>query len=955
MSENGALLADMISRQGLTIVNASVLCTGGPVTRRRVVQRNTEASCIDFIITSPDLDKCLLKAIIDKHQLYALTKYTTTKGIPSIKRSDHYTIIAEFKMEWKESKPHRQEIFKLRDSEGLQKFKKLTSEKDTLLKCSLAPLPLAKVFEGWYKEFNKLLPQCFKKIRVTQTPPKRTIDFQINRAMMELKELKIISSQVSSICKPVVDVEIQLCEHYLAIIQGEKCKKIIYNETRNLVENDVFNSNGAWALKKKLFPKCSDPPFAVFDKNEQLVTDSQGIIGVMKEEFAFRLRNREMNPEYEELRELKEYLCALRLQITKNSDFCKWSVLDVEKAVTKLKNNKCRDPHGHINELYKHLGKNGLESITNLLNRVKEELMIPDTLKLSNVTALYKGKGSKQNVVNLRGIFKLPIVRNILDKLIYHQERDIINQSMGQFQVGNQCKRNIRDHTFVVHAIMNEAQSNKTNIDLQFTDIKQCFDSIWLDEAINDLYDSGVISRNLNLLYEGNRSTDMCVENKYGRSDRVRLHKIVMQGSVTGGTLCSNQIAKLCHKSYNERGGYMYCGKVPVPALAMVDDVVNVTVCNTIDSIQSNVQTDEFVKKKKLESQVGEGKCQWIHVGKDKCTNTYTANGATLTECSVYKYLGDHVADDGFDTLYKKRYERAQGYSISCQAMCTEISLGFQIYSVAKLLHEAIFLNGTLCNVETWPHFTPNRLKLFEKAEQSLFRKVLKAHSKTPIECLYLELGVVPFRFHVMTRRIMFLQTLMQRDDNELTKKVLMCQKEVELNGDFYVQVKCDLEQLNISQNTLTCSKEKLKDLVMKSIHKHALSYLKNLANQHSKVRTETYNNLGGICYFYDPRFTPDLANMLFKFRTRMYNVRNNFRNKYQNSNILCPLCTVEKDTQEHLLKCTSIQKNLNTTINLQYEDIFSNDNDTLLNIAKSLKKIIELREEMVQEIDPED
>ena len=296
--------------------------------------------------------------------------------------------------------------------------------------------------------------------------------------------------------------------------------------------------------------------------------------------------------------------------------------------------------------------------------------------------------------------------------------------------------------------------------------------------------------------------------------------------------------------------------------------------------------------------------------------------------------------------------------------MCTEISLGFQIYSVAKLLHQAIFLNGTLVNMETWPHFTPDRIKLFEKAEQSLLRKVLNAHSKTPIECLYLELGVIPFRFHVMTRRIMFYQTLLLRDQDEITRKFLECQSQVKLDGDFYVQVERDFEMLNIPPNTvLSHSKETLKDLLKKNIAQQALAYLQDLAKQHSKVRNEMYTNLHGMAYFFDPRFSPDLANTLFKFRTRMYNVRNNFRNKYVNTNILCPLCTLDVDTQEHLLKCTSIQNALHTKHTPNYEDIFSHDNEILLNIARNLKVVVEVREELIQgigeeaeqEVDPED
>ena len=132
-----------------------------------------------------------------------------------------------------------------------------------------------------------------------------------------------------------------------------------------------------------------------------------------------------------------------------------------------------------------------------------------------------------------------------------------------------------------------------------------------------------------------------------------------------------------------------------------------------------------------------------------------TFNSNTISQCSKYKYLGDFVSD-GWDLLYTKRHEKAQGYAISCQAMATEISLGYQMYDVAKLLRQSLFINGTLVNMETWPNFTLNRILLFERTEQHLLRKILKAHSKTPVESIYLELGIVPFRFHLMSRRILY-------------------------------------------------------------------------------------------------------------------------------------------------------------------------------------------------------
>ena len=110
MSENGQLLASMVERQDLQIVNSSTKCSGGPITRQRLVDGKLEYSCIDFILVSKDLDNQLKEAIIDKDQLYALTKFSSTKGNPCIKTSDHFSLIAKFEVEVKEIKQRREEF-----------------------------------------------------------------------------------------------------------------------------------------------------------------------------------------------------------------------------------------------------------------------------------------------------------------------------------------------------------------------------------------------------------------------------------------------------------------------------------------------------------------------------------------------------------------------------------------------------------------------------------------------------------------------------------------------------------------------------------------------------------------------------------------------------------------------------------------------------------------------------
>ena len=105
MSENGKYLHSMIKRQDLVIINTSPLCKGGPITRRRMVEGRVEESAIDFILASPELGALLVSATIDSNQIYTLTKYTTTKGNEDIKKSDHFPLIAKFKVKQKPCKP----------------------------------------------------------------------------------------------------------------------------------------------------------------------------------------------------------------------------------------------------------------------------------------------------------------------------------------------------------------------------------------------------------------------------------------------------------------------------------------------------------------------------------------------------------------------------------------------------------------------------------------------------------------------------------------------------------------------------------------------------------------------------------------------------------------------------------------------------------------------------------
>ena len=125
-----------------------------------------------------------------------------------------------------------------------------------------------------------------------------------------------------------------------------------------------------------------------------------------------------------------------------------------------------------------------------LCNQVKGQLVIPEFLMFTDITSIYKMKGPKCELDSDRGIFGVAKVRSIIEKLVYQDSYDTIDQCMSDSNVGGRRKRNIRDNLFVIYAIINDAIRNKKSIDIQFYDIAKCFDAMWAEESMNDFYDA---------------------------------------------------------------------------------------------------------------------------------------------------------------------------------------------------------------------------------------------------------------------------------------------------------------------------------------------------------------------------------------------------------------------------------------------------------------------------------
>ena len=403
-----------------------------------------------------------------------------------------------------------------------------------LSSCFKSGKPLKDAVKDWEKSFTSAIGQSFTKIRISGKKKVLASDQLISERNELRSRLKIElnSQKLDEIRDKIVSVESKLS----SLIADENLKKIKDNLTALSNTDGSMAVPGVWKLKKKIFPKNSvSLPVSKKGPNGRLVSNPDELKKLYLTTYKHRLRHRPIKPGFEQLKMLKEELCSKRLRLVKMRPNEPWAEKDLQTVLRSLKNNKL------INELFKPgvIGSDLQESLLLMFNRIKLEFDIPEMMQFANIISIYKGKGEKNDLQSDRGIFIMNIFRSIMMKIVYNQEYETIDSNMSDSNIGARKDKNIRNHIFILNGIINEAVKSGKSIDITILDYRQCFDSMWLEECINDLYESGVTNANLALIYEANKNNQVAVMTPSGLTEREAINNIVMQGEVLGPIECS--------------------------------------------------------------------------------------------------------------------------------------------------------------------------------------------------------------------------------------------------------------------------------------------------------------------------------------------------------------------------------------------------------------------------------
>ena len=413
LSPNGKLLHSIIDDHSLKVVNFHPECSG-KWTRVMCTDQKSEKSVIDYILTNSDLYQHTKSITIDEERLF--TPFNTFKN-NRVKFTDHNSIFTEFS--WfptrtlpasSTSPPCQQKPTALGwrlSMDGLVKFRNIT-------KIDNIPQDNYDSLEDYIKS---KMNSCFQP----KKPPKTT---NPNHIIQHKPFRKVFFH----ILKPLLSagrLEKRIAREYITIIQKLQVERV-QNSRANRInevlvniqnENGHFSAQKFWKMKKCIISK-GDNKTSIITKNNVELFDDEAIINEYEKEFKLRLAHRKIIPSLQNYQTITHNLldeCINQAKKCTNEDFIP---SEVSIVMNELKSGKSTGSDLLPPDIFKHAGTNLVVAITNILNNIKKNLIIPASWIRVIVVTLFKNKGSKKSLKNHRGIFLAAILSKVMEKLI---------------------------------------------------------------------------------------------------------------------------------------------------------------------------------------------------------------------------------------------------------------------------------------------------------------------------------------------------------------------------------------------------------------------------------------------------------------------------------------------------------------------------------------------------------
>ena len=720
------------------------------------------------------------------------------------------------------------------------------------------------------------------------------------------------------------------------LIQEEKAKSVQTTYDKILKEGGA-KSNTFWDTRRKIIGANKPPEYDTINEEGTKILDPEKSKEHIANYFEQLYRAREADAENETMSQkitTEVQTWAQSPTNTKTQDPI--TIKELNNAIKRLKKRKSCGPDEIPNEVFIMADHNTRLIFLEILNTTLQTQSIPTKWQNGSVTRLYKGKGIRGKCSNERGITVSSNFGKLFERIVNERAKTCTNIS--DSQAGGKEKRSTTDHLLILKEIIREHKRRKKPIYMVFLDVTKAFDKAWLDGIMHAMYNNGLTGPLWNTVRKLNQNLTATIKTKDGPTRQIAIKDSIRQGGVLSGlqyALVMDEIAKEIQKNNNGCSIPEYQEKIG--CLLWMDDVVLIT--DNPEELQTMINTTQQVANK-YHIEFGQEKSKCMIMG-TKHKPDLKIGQMHLEITNQYKYLGEIIDSKmSLEPNITQARARSEGALQTILAIAGDTLLkGIQMETIWKLVETCIIPIITY-DSETWEP-TKKENTTINRILDNILKRILRVPTSTPREALYIELGILDIEHTRIKKRIGMLDRL-KRTENNLLHMILTNPSD----KSWKAQTEQLMQKINCNDVDHTQSKAITKAKITKATEIAFQDNINNAGREKSKITHLLQGRktwAPGIRPTYINTMNRFQSSIIFKARTRMIPVKNNFRNQYKDTQ--CRGCKAEIETQEHILtKCGQIHKDQTTIV--QSEDYFSEDIETLKKAATNIQSILDMIEQ---------
>ena len=921
MSKNGELLQELIDQTDMHPV--SLMSQTGTWTWEHR-HNHEKKSVIDYVLVNRENIKLIEENIVDE------AGYLRAEGN---KQSDHNTLFIRQKIEIP-NKAKTIKKWKTKNTEGWEEYNKLMHE---------IPNDTLNDYDKFEETVNNILEQTIGSLTIRTTGKPRPKKSETTKAAEE--EVKIARKEFNKAIKenhPDKESKLKKCLEAQTKLAAENEKDMtneIETTVRKIIQEGGVKSKTFQQTRRKISKKGNGAEYTTIDEDGKPIEDPEKAKEHIANYYENLYKAREARPEFQDItREIQKAIQRIENSENINKEPTTIEPKEVKEAIKCLKRDKAAGPDGFPNEILKEADEETVEIYRKVFDHINKKKSIPKQWQKGNLIRLWKGKGKRGKCSNERGITLSSNVGKTFERIVNNRSNQVI--TMSENQAGGKKGKSTADHIAVLNEAIHHARKKNKQVYITFLDVTKAYDKAWLDAIMYVMHKEGLDSPEWQTIKRLNEKLTAVIKTKHGDTREIKITDSIRQGgvlSVAQYALLMDEISKEIEKE--DLGIYVPSLNEKIGCLLWMDDVILIS---TDPKEHQRMLDITYQTAGKYHIEFGEDKSKSMKIGSPKNKPTFTLGPMILKYCTKYKYLGYNQNEKNnmkeHISMLKGKVEAA--YQTILAIAGNRDMVKIEMKAIWELLECTIIPIITYA-CETW---NPNKTETnkINSLLDNIIKRTLMTPQSTPREALYIETGLLDPETIQHKQRI----TMNHRLATGTSTRMKNMATNIQEGSHWQDLVKTSKQKLQIGPEYLTRKPHTVK----KEVKKASLEYFKTKIEDDAGEKSKVQHLLQGKSEWKPntrAEYCRNLSRLdcstIFKARTRMLDVKNNYRNKY--NDLTCRACKNEPETQEHVLeKCSAIHKDPSTTA--PRSEIFKENTLTLKTIAKKIRKITETLQE---------